>query len=178
MTKVHSHYENLKVSRDAPIGVIKAAYKALAQENHPDRCKHPDAPRRMQVINDAYAVLSDTTKRGAHDRWIASQVQAAKPATASVPTNVPESSKVENLRSLHRSDLQVLRKVLQEAHESEVARMKRVHHFEKKVGILIGLLISFPIYLAFSSADEFFNGVHADPVAHVQSQKEVPMLRH
>ena len=37
MTKVRTHYDNLKVARNAPPEVIRAAYKALAQKYHPDR---------------------------------------------------------------------------------------------------------------------------------------------
>lgn len=71
MPKVHSHYENLKVAHDASPEAIRAAYRALTRRHHPDR--HPDdaeAQRIMSVVNVAYAVLSDPTKRREHDRWI------------------------------------------------------------------------------------------------------------
>jgi hypothetical protein len=71
MPKVHSHYENLKVARDAPPEAIRAAYRALTRKHHPDR--HPDsdeAQRIMAVVNVAYAVLSDPVKRREHDLWI------------------------------------------------------------------------------------------------------------
>jgi hypothetical protein len=31
MANIHTHYDNLKVARNAPVSVIKAAYKALCQ---------------------------------------------------------------------------------------------------------------------------------------------------
>jgi curved DNA-binding protein CbpA len=71
MPKVHSHYENLKVARDASPEAIRAAYRTLTRKHHPDR--HPDsaeAQRIMSVVNVAYAVLSDPAKRREHDRWI------------------------------------------------------------------------------------------------------------
>lgn len=37
MRQIHSHYDNLKVARNAPLEVIKAAYKTLSQKYHPDR---------------------------------------------------------------------------------------------------------------------------------------------
>ena len=37
MKKIHTHYDNLKVTRDAPTEVIRAAYRALSQQFHPDR---------------------------------------------------------------------------------------------------------------------------------------------
>ena len=71
MPKVHSHYENLKVARDASPEAIRAAYRTLTRKYHPDR--HPDsaeAQRIMSVVNVAYAVLSDPAKRREHDQWI------------------------------------------------------------------------------------------------------------
>ena len=54
-----THYDNLKVARDAPSEVIRAAYRALTQRYHPDRNPDPEAARIMQIINRAYEVLSD-----------------------------------------------------------------------------------------------------------------------
>ena len=36
MTKLRNHYDNLKVVRDAPDAVIRAAYRVLVQQHHPD----------------------------------------------------------------------------------------------------------------------------------------------
>ncbi|WP_151634595.1 J domain-containing protein [Noviherbaspirillum aerium] len=72
MGQLHTHYDNLKVARNAPPEVIRAAYKTLSQKYHPDRnSDNPDAIRVIQIINSAYAVLSDPAKRREHDEWIA-----------------------------------------------------------------------------------------------------------
>jgi len=83
--KLHTHYDNLKVTRNAPPEVIRAAYKTLSQKYHPDR--HPgkanaDAVRVMTLINQSYQVLSDPAQRATHDRWIAQQEAAAQPTAA------------------------------------------------------------------------------------------------
>lgn len=68
---MRTHYDNLKVARNAPSEVIKAAYKALTQKYHPD--KNPgdsDAHRIMSLINASYEVLIDPEKRRVHDLWI------------------------------------------------------------------------------------------------------------
>lgn len=71
---IRNHYDNLKVSRNAPTEVIKAAYKALAQKYHPDRnSNNIDASKNMAIINDSYSVLSDPIKRKEHDSWIIEQ---------------------------------------------------------------------------------------------------------
>lgn len=71
MARIHTHYDNLKVARDAPPEVIRAAYKTLSQKYHPDRHGNsPEAIRIIQIINSAYAVLSNPEKRREHDEWI------------------------------------------------------------------------------------------------------------
>lgn len=72
MAPVHTHYDNLKVARNAPAEVIRAAYKTLSKKYHPDHNPdNPEAIRIIQLINAAYDVLSDPVKREEHDRWIA-----------------------------------------------------------------------------------------------------------
>ncbi|MGV3653845.1 MAG: J domain-containing protein [Noviherbaspirillum sp.] len=74
MPHIHTHYDNLKVSRDAPPEVIRAAYKTLSQKFHPDRNPgKPGATRTFQLISLAYEVLSDPVRRRDHDDWIAKQ---------------------------------------------------------------------------------------------------------
>jgi len=75
MANFKTHYDNLNVSRNAPSSVIKAAYKVLCQNYHPDKYAggSEEALRIMKIINAAYAVLSDSAKRAEHDQWIARQ---------------------------------------------------------------------------------------------------------
>lgn len=74
MAKIHTHYDNLKVSRMAPQEVIRAAYKALSQKYHPDKNPGDEkAARIMAILNSAYETLSDAQRRKEHDEWIASE---------------------------------------------------------------------------------------------------------
>src|SRR5690242_3860882 len=64
------YYELLGVQRGADDAAIKAAYRRLAKEHHPDRkngCKESEA--RFKAINEAYDVLKDPQKRAAYDRF-------------------------------------------------------------------------------------------------------------
>nr|WP_081355036.1 DnaJ domain-containing protein [Pluralibacter gergoviae] len=71
MKKMRTHYDNLKVSMDAPAEVIQAAYRSFAKKYHPDRnTDNPDSARIMQLVNTAYEVLSDPVKRAEHGTWI------------------------------------------------------------------------------------------------------------
>ena len=74
MKKIRTHYDNLKVARNAPPEVIRAAYKTLSQKHHPDR--HGNSAKSQQVmkiINKSYSVLIDPEERKKHDEWIRQQ---------------------------------------------------------------------------------------------------------
>jgi DnaJ-class molecular chaperone len=75
MTKFRTHYDNLKVARNAPNSVVKAAYKALIQQHHPDKNQESgqEAYRITKIIIQSYEILIDPVKRKEHDRWIAEQ---------------------------------------------------------------------------------------------------------
>jgi len=72
MANIRTHYDNLKVARNAPDSVIKAAYKALCQTYHPDKFQGSTekAERIMKIINASYKILIDPVKREVHDAWI------------------------------------------------------------------------------------------------------------
>ena len=63
------YYEILGVSRNATKEEIKAAYRRLAMQYHPDRNKSPDAAEKFKEISEAYAVLSDDEKRRLYDMY-------------------------------------------------------------------------------------------------------------
>lgn len=72
------YYEILGVSRDAGEQQLKTAYRRLAMQYHPDR--NPDnveAVEKFKEAAEAYAVLSDSQKRAAYDRFGHQGVQAA-----------------------------------------------------------------------------------------------------
>lgn len=72
MKPIHTHYDNLKVARDAPPEVIRAAYKTLCKKFHPDHHQNKSAmTKTFQLISVAYNVLSDPVLRQQHDAWIA-----------------------------------------------------------------------------------------------------------
>ncbi len=63
-----SLYEILEVSPNASVYVIRAAYRSLAQHDHPDKNSDSAAAgQNMKDINQAYAVLSDLEKRKEYD---------------------------------------------------------------------------------------------------------------
>jgi molecular chaperone DnaJ len=64
------YYEVLEVERTIDAAGLKAAYRKLAMQHHPDRnggCD--DSMARFKEISEAYSVLSDDQKRAAYDRF-------------------------------------------------------------------------------------------------------------
>lgn len=64
-----NYYEILGVATNASKEEIKKAYVALAKKYHPDVTALPKvvAEKEMAAINEAYAVLSDASKRSCYD---------------------------------------------------------------------------------------------------------------
>ncbi len=69
MSGKRDYYEILGVPRNASKEEIKAAYRRLAMQYHPDRNKSPDAAEKFKEISEAYAVLSDDEKRRQYDMF-------------------------------------------------------------------------------------------------------------
>jgi molecular chaperone DnaJ len=63
------YYEILGVPKSASNDDLKAAFRRLARQHHPDVNNSPDAEERFKEINEAYAVLSDPDRRAAYDRF-------------------------------------------------------------------------------------------------------------
>jgi len=64
------YYEVLGISRGATAAEIKKAYRRLARKHHPDvNPGNSDAESRFKEIQEAYAVLSDATKRKQFDTF-------------------------------------------------------------------------------------------------------------
>src|SRR5512137_2459862 len=69
MMTQRDYYEVLGVPKTASQDDLKAAFRKLARQYHPDVNKSPDAEEQFKEINEAYAVLSETDKRAAYDRF-------------------------------------------------------------------------------------------------------------
>lgn len=93
------HYQTLGLDADASPDLVKAAYRRLAREAHPDRVSHlggeaqAQASSRMAELNEAYSTLSDSLRRKEYDaeyqKWQA-RVAAGQPEPAPEPVAPPE----------------------------------------------------------------------------------------
>jgi hypothetical protein len=80
MPKIHTHYDELKVARDASPEEIKRAYRKLAQQLHPDRNPSADASDLMAVLNASHDVLRNPAKRIVYDDELNREAQRAQGA--------------------------------------------------------------------------------------------------
>jgi curved DNA-binding protein CbpA len=103
-----TYYEALSVQPDATEQEIRAAFKALARETHPDT--HPGdavAHARYRAASEAVAVLGDAAKRAEYDAEL--RASAAKPPidpeTAEVLEFLADQAKtvIETARNLAAS---------------------------------------------------------------------------
>ena len=76
-----NHYDTLGLGRRCTTAQIRAAYRRLVKEHHPD-VNHtaPEATRRVQALNTAHATLSDPVRRAEYDR----ELDGENPAGATV----------------------------------------------------------------------------------------------
>ncbi|MBI3153631.1 MAG: molecular chaperone DnaJ [Chloroflexi bacterium] len=63
------YYDILGVGRNASDDEIKAAFRKLARQYHPDVSKEEHAEEKFKEVNEAYGALSDADKRARYDRF-------------------------------------------------------------------------------------------------------------
>jgi curved DNA-binding protein CbpA len=72
-----THYSNLKIAQNAPDVIVRAAYKALSQQFHPDKHQNDSdkakAERVMRIITEAHNVLSNPVTRKEYDEELLRQ---------------------------------------------------------------------------------------------------------
>ncbi len=62
-----TYYEILGIKRDATEAEVKAGYRRMVKQWHPDVCKDPDAHETFIRIQHAFEALSDRKKRARYD---------------------------------------------------------------------------------------------------------------
>ena len=70
MATKRDYYEVLGISKDASESEIKSAFRKKAKEYHPDLNKdNPEAEEKFKEVQEAYSVLSDSSKKQMYDQY-------------------------------------------------------------------------------------------------------------
>ncbi len=72
MTTKRDYYEILGVAKNASSEDVRRAYREMALKFHPDRVpaeQKKEAEEKFKEVSEAYAVLSDSTKRDLYDKY-------------------------------------------------------------------------------------------------------------
>ncbi len=113
MSTSPNYYEVLGIAVDASSREIKAAFKRLALQYHPDVYKGVDAHERMRVILRAYQTLNDPAARrqydAQHSKYI--KVRGSSPdvyegSTSSTLTRDAVRARAQNISARARRDRQ------------------------------------------------------------------------
>ena len=90
-------YEVLQVSPRASLAVIRAAYRTLARNHHPDVSDTPGSVYNMRHLNEAYDVLSDPERRARyHTQYVRTRRETPIESTTrrTSPTRPPHTKRL------------------------------------------------------------------------------------
>ncbi len=96
------YYTTMGVPRTASEKEIRARYRKLARELHPDVNKDPKATERFKRVNEAYEVLKDPEKKAKYDQLGADWEQMER-AQASRPPRPPQAARSSSSQGAHFS---------------------------------------------------------------------------
>lgn len=86
MMAAKDYYQVLGISRGASAEDIKLAYRRLARKYHPDVSQLPGAEEHFKAVNEAYDILSDSSKRRKYEQQqTANRPKQAEPTTKEPP---------------------------------------------------------------------------------------------
>ena len=111
MTTAENYYLILEIKPDANNKDIKAAFRRLARQYHPDlNPNNPAAAERFKQISQAYDVLSDATKRRRYDRNFSTSFKSHK--TPKIPE--PKTAQDFYLRGIKRAQFRNYRQAAED----------------------------------------------------------------
>lgn len=94
---VETYYTVLRVGEKASQAEIKAAYRELIRQVHPDSVPNASAywrqvaEEKTKEVNEAYSILSDVSKRRDYDKLLAELRNRTKPQPRPAPTPAPRT---------------------------------------------------------------------------------------
>jgi tetratricopeptide (TPR) repeat protein len=105
MFRADNYYFILQISSEANLKEIKAAFRRLARQYHPDlNPNDPEAAEQFKLISQAYDILSDPIKRSRYDRDFVPSTSTHSQHTPTPASGTSSTSAQDYyLRGLHQS---------------------------------------------------------------------------
>ena len=103
-----NYYKILQVDKDASPEVIKVAYKLLVKKYHPDLKEGEEkkqAEEKIKAINDAYDILSDSTKRAEFDKTLINDTITPEQYNLIINENINLKKELTYFRNLYNKDI-------------------------------------------------------------------------
>ena len=118
-------YQVLQISRQAKEEEIKAAYRRLAKEYHPD--SHPgdrECERKFREISEAYSILSHEEKRRKYDEELKG-IKAGKKAAGQDAEAKSKDIEVQNIHKKFEEFFGFNTKTKEIVHEDKLQQKER-----------------------------------------------------
>jgi molecular chaperone DnaJ len=77
-----THYQVLEIHETATQAEIKQAYRRLAKKFHPDSCSEAASHEHIAIINTAYEVIGDPSRRRVYDQQLQGMAGVSPEASA------------------------------------------------------------------------------------------------
>ena len=104
---IKNYYKILEVNVNCSNEEIKKSFKKLALFWHPDRNGNENAILKMQELNEAYSILSDSEKRKTYD-IVYKQLFITQPNINKYNTKSDYNEKYDNLKKEHEKEINEL----------------------------------------------------------------------
>ena len=125
LPKMEDWYQVLQISRQAKEEEIKAAYRRLAKEYHPD--SHPgdrECERKFREISEAYSILSHEEKRRKYDEELKG-IKAGKKAAGQDAEAKSKDIEVQNIHKKFEEFFGFNPKTKEIVHEDKLQQKER-----------------------------------------------------
>jgi curved DNA-binding protein CbpA len=119
---IRNHYKTLELTPDASIKDIKAAYRRLSPQYHPDTAAEYDEKKWHDLL-DAYTTLSDPASRAVYDQDGDTAVEAAAAAPSAAEASANYLAKVRGLRQRVKDLSADLRSVKRDVRHAKAAQV-------------------------------------------------------
>ncbi len=146
-----TYYDILGISKQADKTVIRKAFKHLVLIYHPDTNKSPEAEERFKEINEAYQILSNSSKRWYYDFYTEENNQLSEYA----PISESESSSYKQPSEYYKEKIKksFLKRLINDTYKS-ITFQKNAPQYPISIILIFifGVAVFSSIFLLFNKS--------------------------